>query len=92
MSHWNDAAKCRKRPRGSFARPKCSAFRVGARIVEKASGQPGQITHDYTENLTYPPHSYGCDLGHGYIVVRHRSEIEGMPNVRTHGSQEAGKP
>jgi hypothetical protein len=53
----------------------------GAKIVEKASGQTGRITADLTANLTYEPGSYECDLGHGYLVVRHCTEIEEVPNT-----------
>ena len=73
-------AFCDRGAKHSFAAPSGSAFRVGALIVEKSSGQPGRITADLTQNLTYEPGSYECDLGHGYLVVRHRSEIEEMPN------------
>ena len=59
-----------------------AAFRVGDLIAEKVSGRAGRVTADLTEDLTYEPGSYECYLGHGYLVVRHRSEIEERPLAR----------
>lgn len=64
-----------------------AAFRAGDTIAEKISGQPGVIIADLEDNLTFEHGSYECDLGHGYFVVRHRSEIERRPLARNEKGQ-----
>lgn len=41
----------------------------------EANGESGVVIRSLADDLTYDPGSYECDLGHGYLVVRHESEI-----------------
>lgn len=69
---------------------KKKVFTAGDEIAT-VDGRRGVVVRSLADDLTFPPGSYECDLGHGYLVVRHKSEIGPARGTHETTTQEVSK-